>query len=124
MPRWGASLYNDGMEFRRAEIRKVYRHKEEVVSPEEMRAIFEAIRGNNLKFSARIDGLCSELHDCAVSDIADDHVEFVARSPMRMRLTPKYEDIKAIEIISSKEIVAEEKDDGGRWARIINQETT
>lgn len=108
------------MEFRRAEIKKVYRHKEDIQSSEEIIAVFEAVTMNNLTFSAKISNIASELHECAIVHIGKESVRLLSRSPLKLKVEAKYKDIQWIEIVCNREIVAEEDDDGGRWARIIN----
>lgn len=107
------------MEFRRVEIKKVYRHVERVTAPIDVKAIFEALLQNSLTFVLRTRSIGTPLQECSVTSIGDESATIFSRRPMKLTVEARYDDVELVEVCCDREIVAEEDDDGGRWARII-----
>ena len=107
------------MEFRRAEIKRVYRHIERVSDLDEIKTIFEAILNNDLVFSMRTTSIGRTLETCSVLLVKEDSVQIFSRTPMKLNLEPSFDDVEFVEVVCNREIVADDDDDGGRWARII-----
>ena len=107
------------MEFRRVEIKKVYRHVESIKDQEDSRNVFLAIRQNNLTFCLKTGSIASVLEECAVLVVGNEFVEILSRKPLKVKVKARFDDVEFVEIISDKEIVANEEDDGGRWARMF-----
>ena len=108
------------MEFRRAEIKRFYRHIERITSDEEVRAVFQALYSNNLTFSMRINGVGSVRSECSVLKVHDEMVDVLSRYPSKCKHSSlSFGEIEFVEVVCNREIVAEENDNGGRWARII-----
>lgn len=107
------------MEFKRWEVRRTLRYREQVEDKLEVRKLLESIKGNGLKFSMRLPKVGACLKDCSVVSVNDEQAVIFARSPQKVRLTTGLLEIEAIEVESNCDFLAEDKDDGGRWARII-----
>lgn len=111
------------MEFRRAEIKKVYRHIERIAKPEDVRMVFESLKKHNLVFSMRIRGIGSVRERCAVVSVRDDSMDIISRSPSKCwHRDLEYDDVELVEVICNKQFITEENDSGGRWSRIITEE--
>ena len=107
------------MEFRRVEIKKVYRHIEAIKDLEEIHNVFQAIYQNNLTFCLKAFSIGSAMDDCAVISVSAGSVEILSRKPLKVKAKVRFDDVEFVEIVSDREIVAEEEDDGGRWARMF-----
>lgn len=107
------------MEFRRVEIKKVYRHIEAIKDLEDSRNVFQAILQNNLTFCLKAGSVGSVMDDAVVLSVGSDFVEILSRKPLKVKVKVPFDDVEFVEIVSDREIVAEEDDDGGRWARMF-----
>jgi len=108
------------MEFRRVEIKRVYRYIEKVSSAEEKKELFQALFDHHLKFSMKANGIGATMEECVVLAVGDDTVDVSARFPNKCRMTGlDFREVELVEVVCNREIVSEEDDDGGRWARII-----
>lgn len=106
------------MEFRRIEVKRTLRHIELVTGNPQVREVLQAVLKNDLKFTARIGGV-GVMKECSVTSLADDHADIFSRSPQKVRLSPKFSEIDMIEVESNSNFIAEERDEGGRWANLI-----
>ena len=107
------------MEFRRAEIRRIYRHVEQVTAAADARAIFEALMSQGLTFSMKVMGMGRTSLQCIVTRVGDESVDVVSREPSKCRHSNlPYDEVESVEVVCNREVIAEESDDGGRWARI------
>lgn len=108
------------MEFRRAEIKKVYRHVERISSTDDIRGVFQALYKNHLKFSLKVDGIGPIMEGCVVLSVDEDAADVTSRFPSKCRLSGlRFSEVELVEVVCNRELVSEEDDDGGRWARII-----
>jgi hypothetical protein len=103
------------MEFRRVEVKRSLRYAERVSKKPEVKTIFEALSKHCLWFTTRVAGYATMT--CRVLSIGDDEVEIV--SDRKVRMKAKFDEIELVEVESNCDLIAEEYDDGGRWARII-----
>lgn len=106
------------MEFRRVEIKKTVRHAERVTETADAKEIFSSILRNCLPFSARVSKV-GFLKECRVVEVGDNEVKIVSKTPAKLTVSASFSDVESIEVESNYDFVAEEKDGGGRWARMI-----
>lgn len=106
------------MEFRRIEIKRTLRHLELVTSAPQIKDILSAVLKNELKFTAKVSGI-GLLKECSVTSVGEDSADIFSRSPQKVRLSPKFSEIDMLEVESNSNFVAEERDEGGRWAHLI-----
>jgi hypothetical protein len=107
------------MEFRRIEIKKIYRHVESISTPDDVRSVFLALYANNLKFTIRVSGVGAIMRDCIVHAVKEGTVRILSRFPTKVWLEPEFEQIEMVEVVCNREIIASELDEGGRWTRVI-----
>ena len=105
------------MEFRRVETKRTLRYAERVKDKAEAKLIFVALQKHSLNFEAKIEGYATMSY--RVLSVLDDRVEIISMAAPKVRLTPKFDEINSVEVDSNCDIIAEEFDQGGRWARII-----
>lgn len=107
------------MEFKRWEVRRTLRYREVMDDKAEIKKVLESIRNNDLKFCMRLPNMGAHLKECSVLSVDDEQAVIFARSPQKIRLTATLAEIETIEVESNSDFMAEDRDEGGRWARII-----
>ena len=102
-------VYPRAEDFRRAEIKRVYRHIEDISSSDGIKELFQAIFNHHLKFSARISGIGPIMHECVVLGVKDDTVDISARFPNKCRMIGlDFGEVELVEVVCNREIVSEE----------------
>jgi len=107
------------MEFRRIEVRKLLRYREMIDKAEEVKGILSALKNAGLEFSIKLSNMGGKKSRCIVQVIEADRVQIYSNYPSKLRLNLLFVEIEQIEVESNCDFVAEEKDDGGRWSRLM-----
>ena len=104
------------MEFRRIEVKKILRYKEDIISDEDNLKILNILLKNSYKFSLRLSGM-NIMTECYILAIKDTNVDFYVKSK-NLKITRPFADIELLEIESNVPLVSE-ADDGGRWSKLV-----
>ena len=107
------------MEFKRIETRKILRYRELITEGCEIKKILEELQRHNLEFSIKIQNMGGSLGRCTVLVMHESKVTLFSNYPSKLRLCPEFSEIEQIEVESNCDFIAEEKDDGGRWSRLM-----
>ncbi len=107
------------MEFRRIEVRKLLRYREMIDSVDETKGILSALKNGGLEFSIKLSNMGGKKSRCVVQTIDSDRVSIYSNYPSKLKLCPLFSEIEQIEVESNCDFIADEKDDGGRWSRLM-----
>lgn len=107
------------MEFKRIETRRILRYRELVTEDCETKKILEQLQKHNLEFSVKIQNMGGALGRCTILSMAEDKVNLFSNYPSKIRLSPAFNEIEQIEVVSNCDFIAEENDEGGRWSTLM-----
>ena len=107
------------MEFRRIEVKRVVRHREQIADGEDIRTIFLAIQENKLKFAIVIEGTGATWKSCVVLGVGEEDVTIFAREPQKVKRKVSFVEVFSIEVESNCDFVTDADDDEGRWAFLM-----
>lgn len=107
------------MEFRRVEVRKLLRYREMIDDVEETKKILTSLKNNGLEFTIKLTNMGGKKSRCVIQLIESDRVNIFSNQPTKLKLSPLFSEIEQIEVESNCDFIAEEKDEGGRWSRLM-----